>query len=33
MATRRQALEAGMTDEEVARLMAVSRSRTEMMMH
>ncbi|HWN48870.1 MAG TPA: helix-turn-helix domain-containing protein, partial [Xanthobacteraceae bacterium] len=29
MATWRQALEAGMTDEEVARLMAVSRSRTE----
>ena len=29
MATWRQALEVGMTDEEVARLMAVSRSRTE----
>src|SRR5438034_11040541 len=30
MATWRQALEVGMTDEEVARLMAVSRSRTEL---
>src|SRR5882762_5267867 len=29
MATWRQALEVGMTDEEVARLMVVSRSRTE----
>jgi hypothetical protein len=29
MATWRQALEVGMTNEEVARLMAVSRSRTE----
>jgi hypothetical protein len=29
MATWRRALEVGMTDEEVARLMAVSRSRTE----
>jgi len=29
MATWRQALEVGMTDEEAARLMAVSRSRTE----
>src|SRR5712664_1759061 len=29
MATWRQAVEVGMTDEEVARLMAVSRSRTE----
>jgi hypothetical protein len=29
MATWRQALEVGMTDEEVGRLMAVSRSRTE----
>jgi hypothetical protein len=29
MATWRQALEVGMTDEEVVRLMAVSRSRTD----
>jgi hypothetical protein len=29
MATWRRALEVGMTDEDVARLMAVSRSRTE----